>query len=175
MKTNKLPGPVRALHLFLQESMAGRYMLGTGSFDPRVPVKLDIDTFTMVITLLGEALEADDWDAADRIVEFIPLYATFLTNARYDGHAAHLERMLTAIARRSRIKAALHRDRLRKVVHRVAADRVFKDGERVAIIRTEHGWLDGRLGGTVKPGSGGYVIEGDDGENHEIRHLRDIH
>ena len=174
MKTSKLSGPVRALHLFLQDRMNGRYVLGTGSFDPRVAVKLDVDTFAMVTMLLKEAVDEGDWDEADAIVAFLPLYGDFLGNRRYDGHAAHLGNMVAAVAKRSASKTTLHLERLRKVVHRVAADRVFADNERVSIIRSEHGWHDGSISGTVKPGSGGHVVVDDDGHDIEIRHLRDI-
>lgn len=174
MKTKKLTGPMQKLHLFLQERMAGRHVLGTGSFNPKVPVKIGIDTFEMVMTLLRDAIDVADWETADTIAGFLPLYDAFLANRRYDGHGPHLNNMLTAIGKQSRVKAALHQVRLRKVVHPVAADRVFGDNERVVIMRTEHGWHDGHLGGTVKPGSGGYVVHGDDGEDYEIMHLRDI-
>ena len=175
MNVGRMKGPLRDLHAFLKLHWADRYLWGAGTFNPRVPAVIGIHTFTGLAEIMKEGIDAGDWERVDQTVAHLPLYAAMLADRRYDGHAKHLENLLGAIAKRTTEKATLHLVRLRKVVHVVAADRTFKDGERVSIIRTEHGWFDGRLGGRVKPGSGGYVVEGDDGHDHDIRHLRDIH
>lgn len=174
MKTKKMPAPMLALHTCLAERMAGRHILGTGSFNPKVPVKTDIDTFTMLMTFLSESIDKSDWEEAGRIAGHLPLYGQMLTHVRYSGHDRHLANMLAAIEKQSRVRAAIHLARLRKVVHRVAADRVFRDNERVSVMRTRHGWYDGHLQGVIKPGSGGSVVLGDDGWEYEIEHPRDI-
>jgi len=47
-----------------------------------------------------------------------------------------------------------------------------KNGTRVSVTRSDHGWFDGRLEGTlISPG----VVREDDGSEHEINHPRDIH
>lgn len=143
-------------------------------FDPKRPAVLGIDSFEAVSRALGAAVTEGNWDAADGAMALMPQYAAFLSNRRYAGHERHLANLASAVAKRKTDKALLHHRRLAAVVHRVAADRHFADGERVSVIRTEHGWFDGSLSGTVKPGSGGYVVLGDDGYEHEIEHLRDI-
>lgn len=56
----------------------------------------------------------------------------------------------------------------------------FKTGNRVAIIRYRHGWLDGSVQGVVKAvdtkesGDCKYVIFGDDGNDYEIKSTRDL-
>jgi hypothetical protein len=174
MNVGRMKGPLRDLHAFLKLHWADRYLWGAGTFNPRVPPVIGIYTFTGLMEIVKEAVAAGEWDRVEEALTHLPLYAAMLADRRYDGHAAHLDNLRGAIAKRSTDKATLHLGRLRKVVHVVAADRTFKDGERVSITRTEHGWFDGRLGGTVKPGSGGHVVLGDDGHEHEIRHLRDI-
>lgn len=171
-----MTAPTKALREFLKANWKDRYLFGTqsGTFNPKVVPNIGIDTFTGLMTFLKEAIAADDWDKADEILAFLPLYEGFLAGPRYKGHAPHLTNLVNAIAKRNAVKARLHLDRLTAVVHLVANDRVFKDNERVSVIRHEHGWVDGRVSGTVKPGSGGYVVEGDDGMEYDIKHLRDI-
>lgn len=172
---SKPKGPMRALHELLKRHWTERRLFWGGEFDPKRPVRIDISTFNCLMTLMQDALSKEEWEIVDETVGFIPLYEAFLTNPRYAGHAPHLANLVNAVARRNQAKANLHLKRLTGIVHRVAADRTFRDGERVSIIRSEHGWYDGRLAGTVKPGSGGHVVVDEDGTEHQIRHLRDIH
>lgn len=165
---------MKALHALLKLHWTERRLFWAGSFNPKVTVPIDISSFSALMMLLRDALAKDEWDLVDEVVGFLPLYDAFLTDRRYAGHAPHLANMTSAIAKRAKAKAALHQERLTKVVHPMASDRTFKDGEHVSIIRTEHGWYDGRVGGRVKPGSGGFAVEGDDGMEYEIQHLRDI-
>lgn len=175
MNVGRMKGAHKALHAFLRLHWADRYLWGAGSFNPRVPVVIGIHSLVALCEIVEEGLGDGDWDRVDQAVSHMPLYERMLADRRYDGHAAHLTNLTSAIARRSSDKAKLHLARLRKVVHVVAADRTFTDGERVSVKRTEHGWYDGRLQGRVKAGSGGHVVVDDDGVEHEIRHLRDIH
>ncbi|ARK07515.1 hypothetical protein LAV_00140 [Sphingobium phage Lacusarx] len=53
-------------------------------------------------------------------------------------------------------------------------------GLRVAIKRHRHGWLGGSVHGTVREviprdtGACGYIVDGDDGAEYEIRNTKDI-
>ena len=175
MNVGRMKGPLKALHAFLKVHWAGRHLWGAGSFNPRVPPVIGIHSLVALCEIIGEGVDAGDWERVDQAVSHLPLYGPMLSDHRYDGHAAHLANLLGAISRRSQDKAKLHLARLRKVVRVVAADRTFADGERVSVKRTEHGWHDGRLQGRVKAGSGGRIVIDDDGGENEIRHLRDIH
>lgn len=170
----KMKRPEAELHALLKEHWNDRRLFWAGTFDPRKPLVIGIDTFGGLMALLRSAIEGGEWELADSAISHVPLYSTFLASPRYAGHAPHLTNLTNAIARRAGSKALLHLRRLTGTVRRVAADRVFKDGERVSVIRTEHGWYDGSVSGTVKPGSGGHVVQGDDGMEYEIQHLRDI-
>lgn len=171
---NAVRPTIKTLQAFFKAHWEGRYLFGPGSYNPKTKPKIDIDTFSALRILMHEALRAENWELVDEAVSLLPLYEGFLANPRYVDHVPHLANLLKSIAKREPRKANHHIEKLAVTVRKTAADRVFKDGERVSIIRTEHGWFDGRLSGTVKAGSGGYVIEGDDGHEHEIRHLRDI-
>lgn len=174
LKIARLPEPMKALHAFLKEHWGARHLPGAGTFNARLAPVLDISSFSAVMALLVEAVDAQAWERADEIVTIMPVFDEFLSGPRYAGHAAHLGNLRNAIARRSADRARIHLHRLAKVVRRVAADRVYKGGEQVRITRDEHGWYDGRVGGSVREGSGGHVVDGDDGMVYEIRHLRDI-
>lgn len=56
----------------------------------------------------------------------------------------------------------------------------FKTGDRVAIIRSRHGWFDGQIQGIVVKreqhphGTWSYVVRDDDGYEHDILHTRDL-
>lgn len=56
----------------------------------------------------------------------------------------------------------------------------FEIGDRVAIIRSKHGWFNGACEGIIirreqRPqGTWSYVVRGDDGQEHDIRHTRDL-
>jgi hypothetical protein len=52
----------------------------------------------------------------------------------------------------------------------------FKVGQRVCIIRHEHGWHDGNLEGVIIPGMTPHsaVVKSDDGGKYFIDHPRDI-
>lgn len=64
--------------------------------------------------------------------------------------------------------------RAEETAHRVEM-RGLEVNTRVAIIRTEHGWYDGRVTGKVVGNDGsGYTVLGDDGETYECRHKRDV-
>lgn len=175
MNVGRMKGPHKALHAFLKLHWADRYLWGAGSFNPRVPVVIGVHSFTALMEITGEAVKAGDWERVDEVLTHLPLYSRMLEDRRYDGHGRHLDNLRGAIAKRSADKAALHLQRLRKVVHVTVADKTIRDGQRVSVMRTEHGWYDGSLQGNVKAGSGGHIVVDDDGNEHEIRHLRDIH
>ena len=56
----------------------------------------------------------------------------------------------------------------------------FAKDDRVAVIRTRHGWYDGSLSATVKSvverptGTHWYMVVDDDGHEHEVYHTRDM-
>ena len=51
----------------------------------------------------------------------------------------------------------------------------YKIGDRVSILRTRHGWFDGKLEGRVVGVSTmSAVVEDEDGNRHEINHPRDL-
>lgn len=51
----------------------------------------------------------------------------------------------------------------------------YRVGQRVSIVRHEHGWVDGVVGGVIRSLSEAWcVVAGDDGCDYEIRHPRDI-
>lgn len=87
-------------------------------------------------------------------------------------------RMAIAIAqiRNGNFKAAT--TALRKVraeIQPVARDYPFDPGRRVDLIRSEHGWHNGNLSGTVLERSGEtYVVATDDGYNVTVEHTRDM-
>lgn len=52
----------------------------------------------------------------------------------------------------------------------------YRVGHRVRVVRTDHGWYDGRVGGVVRSLSDhSCVVAGDDGVEYEIEHPRDIY
>lgn len=51
----------------------------------------------------------------------------------------------------------------------------FKLGDRVGVVRTEHGWYDGGLEGRITVLTAGSAeVTDDDGMTYEINHPRDI-
>ncbi len=145
-------------------------------YDRRDGPKIDIFSLTKVFGVLGKALEDRDQTKLDECCELIFLYGDFIdNNPRYEGSVTHLHNMSMAIKKNKPDKAILHLNRLMKVVHPVAADSPFSVGDKVSIIRSDHGWYDGRIGGTiVAGGEGGYVVEDDDGGTHDVRKTRDM-
>ena len=164
----------RNLQAFLKVHWRDRYLWGAGSMDRHGKTKVDISTFVALQRILEEFLETQDWDGADAVMSLTVLFEDFLKSPRYAGNGKHLANLSSAIARRDVARSKDHLGRLVKVVHPMAADRSFADGQIVSVKRTEHGWFDGRMQARVKPGSGGYVVIDDEGHEHDIRHLRDI-
>lgn len=170
----KMKKPEAELHALLKEHWEDCRLFWAGTFNPKKPLVLGMDTFAGLMLLLRNAVEGEEWDLADRVISFIPLYSDFLSSPRYAGHAPHLTNLTNSVAKRAKTKAILHLKKLSGNVRRVAADRVYKGGERVSVIRSKHGWHDGNVSGKVMRGSGGHLVESDDGTQYEIQHLRDI-
>lgn len=60
------------------------------------------------------------------------------------------------------------------------ASKPFSTGDRVSVVRTQHGWYDGSLEATVvhrdqRPsGTWHYRVRDGEGNEHEVRHTRDM-
>jgi hypothetical protein len=168
-RLKKLSAPMLALHRYLRDNWPRE------TYDGRAGPRVDIGVFGLLAKRLADAAAAQDWTDADAVAGHLEAFGPFLSAyRRYDGWRVHMDNLRGAVAARSVQRVGTHLARLTRIVRPTAADRTFADGERVAIRRTEHGWHGGRLGGTVRPDSGGTVVDGDDGACHEVLHPRDL-
>lgn len=91
---------------------------------------------------------------------------------------AALERFALALSqiKNENFDAALKTLRkVRAAIRPVARDYPFEPGRRVDLVRSEHGWHNGNLSGTVLERSGDtYVVATDDGYNVMVEHTRDM-
>jgi len=99
---------------------------------------------------------------------------------RYAGHAPHLAGLRQAVLAGDRHAARRHVLRLRGSLRPAANDRPFRVGDPVSVTRSRHGWHDGTPGTVTDRsvdagGTWSYDVTGEDGEEFEVGHTRDLH
>lgn len=165
----------KALQAFLRTHWGGAATLGLPPYDGKRLPDTDMRTLVGLLRIVRWNIGLGEWEVVNEGLGFLPLFADVLAEPRNAGHEQRLENLLGAVAKRSTDKATLHAGRLLNVIRLVAADTPLEDGQRVSVQRTRHGWF-GKSGvvGTVRAGSRGRIVDGDDGCEYEIEHRRDV-
>lgn len=98
----------------------------------------------------------------------------------------HFENWVKSLQKGALDKALVHSERVLKQIRPTANDMPFEEGDNVAVIRYEHGWLDGEYEGVIKNakihnGIWNYTVKvtnagGENTDNFEIEvnHTRDL-
>jgi len=149
----KMTPAVKALDTFMRE----HHQLGySGRYDPKRGVVADKWTLYTVLFVMAKRLDEGDLEGARALLVHLDLFEHYLRFQ--DRRKLHMENLLNSFAKDRLDKAKLHLYRVRKLVPITAADDNYPDGQKVSIIRTEHGWFDHAVSGTIVPGSGGYQV-----------------
>ena len=103
-----------------------------------------------------------------------------LAGPRYAAARRPLEQLREAAASGNRRVAERCLARLQRLTLPVANDRPFELRAAVGVVRSRHGWHDGRLEGVVtsrhrsETGKWSYVVTDAEGGEHEVDHTRSL-
>ncbi len=106
--------------------------------------------------------------------------AATLAGPRYDAVRRPLRQLREAAATGNRRVAERCLARLHRLTLPVANDKPFELKAAVGVVRSRHGWHDGRLEGVVTSrhqsdtGKWSYVVTDAEGGEHEIDHTRSL-
>lgn len=114
------------------------------------------------------------------ILEGLAAEGETLAGPRYDAARRPLEQLREAAASGNRRVAERCLARLHRLTLPVANDRPFELRDAVGVVRSRHGWHDGRLEGVVtsrhQSGTGkwSYGVTDAEGGEHEVDHTRNL-
>lgn len=116
-----------------------------------------------------------------------PEYQSLMKNRHAQVSFEHMKKALEKESVTGLEKARMHAQKMLKQVRPVSNDNPLKAGDKVCVIRHEHGWLDGSYEGKIysafmSNGIWGYNVqvtnvEGKDVDpfHIEVNHTRDLH
>ncbi len=140
---------------------------------PMVPV-------ASVLVRVAEALRDGGCPAASQALAELDAHAGTLAEPRRASHLKHLAALRESLRDNDARGALRNLSRVREVLVPAANDVPFGVGDPVSVVRSRHGWHDGRLAGRVASraqsaeGSWSYEVEDEEGGLHEVRRTRDL-